>query len=148
MTLKELLDADHERWHTVCHLLERFDKDDLEQPGVNGEWSAKDVMAHIAAWHALTTDRLETLRMTGELTSIPNPDTFVDEFNAKNFEDCKDLTTHDVRNMFDASHHRFLEEVSQLAEPLTERVQQIVASNGHGHYEEHIPQLEAFLGAR
>ena len=29
----------------------QFDETDLEMPGVNGDWSLKDMVAHLTTWH-------------------------------------------------------------------------------------------------
>ena len=139
---RELLEAEDQRWHDLCALIHKVSDAGFSEPGVNGDWTPKDTMAHIAAWHAQTTDRFETLRTTGKLERVPD----VNTFNAENYERCKDASLHDVRAMFESSRHRFREEIALLDEPLTERLGQIIAANGHEHYEEHIPQLEAFLG--
>lgn len=146
MSIKqELLDTEDRAWRALCAQIDRLSDDAWLRPGVNGEWTAKDVLAHIAVWHAQTTDRFETLRATGEIPKVPD----VDAFNAQQYEECRDLSLHDVRVMSGACRHRFREEVALLTEPLSELAQAMIAANGHEHYDEHIPQLEAFLaGAR
>ena len=141
---RELLEADETRWRELSARFERLDPEDWERPGVNGEWSPKDVLAHIAAWHAHSTDRFETLRATGALPPVPD----VDAFNEQRYQECKELMLHDVRVMSGAARHRFREEVASLPEPLDDFVQQVIASNAHGHYDEHIPDLDRFLEAR
>lgn len=39
-------------------LLAEIGEDRMEQPGVAGEWSVKDVVAHLAAWRRRTVGRL------------------------------------------------------------------------------------------
>ena len=136
----ELLRADEARWEQMCSLLDRVP--DWEKPGVAGEWSAKDLLGHVAAWHAVTMDRLEQFRMKGELPPAP-PD--VDEFNARTCEENKDLSLHDVRVIAGASRHRFREELAMLKEEDATKLEPIIISNAHGHYDEHIAQLEEYL---
>jgi len=136
----ELLNLEEERWGQLCGLLDRVP--DWEKPGVADEWSAKDLLGHVAAWHAVTMDRLEQFRVKGEL---PPPPPDIDEFNARTCEENKDLSLHDVKVIAGASRHRFREEVACLKEEDAEKLERVIYGNAHGHYEEHIPQLEAYV---
>ena len=141
MSLKgELLQQEEERWEQLCGLLEKIP--DWEQPGVADDWSAKDVLAHVAAWHAKTIDRLEVYGSTGELPAAP-PD--IDAFNAQVYDETNDLSLHDVKVMSGASRHRFREEVAVLTEEDAKKFERMIFANAQGHYAEHIEQLEAAL---
>jgi len=141
---KELLDAEEASWRELHARLEKLSDDDWLTPGVNGDWNVKDIMVHVAAWHAVTTDRFEILRTMGTLPEYPP----VDEFNRDQYEKNKDLSLHDVRVMSGAARHRFREELAQLPADLGENLVRICESNAHGHYDEHIEQLDVFLGSK
>ncbi len=51
-TKRELLEAEDAGWSELCALLGSMDAAGLEQPGYQGGWSVKDLMAHIAGWFA------------------------------------------------------------------------------------------------
>ena len=136
----ELLKMEEERWNEMCSLLDRVP--DWEKPGVADEWSAKDLLGHVAAWHACTMDRLEQFRTKGEMSKAP-PD--IDAFNAVTCEQNKDLSLHDVKVIAGASRHRFREELAMLKDEDAEKLERVIYGNAHGHYEEHIPQIEAYL---
>jgi hypothetical protein len=138
---QDLLDAEDQRWRELQERLEKLSEEDLVKPGVNGDWSAKDALAHIAAWHAVTTDRFEVLRTMGTLPEYPP----IDEFNRDQYQKSKDLSLHDVRAMSGAARHRFREEIAQLPSEVGANLVTIVESNAHGHYDEHIEQLDNFL---
>jgi hypothetical protein len=140
---QELLDAEEQRWRELWERLEKLSDEDMLRPGVNGDWNAKDVLAHIAAWHAVTTDRFEVLRTMGTLPEYPP----VDEFNRDQYEKSKEMSLHDARVISGAARHRFREEIAQLPADLGQNLKTIVESNAHGHYDEHIEQLDQFLGA-
>jgi DinB family protein len=141
-TKQDLLDAENAGWHELSARLEKLTDDDWLKPGVNGDWCAKDVLAHVAAWHAVTTDRFEVLRTMGTLPEYPP----VDEFNQDQYEKCRELSLHDVRVMSGAARHRFREEIAQLPAELGENLVRIVQGNAEGHYDEHIEQLDKYLG--
>ena len=142
-TKQKLLDAEDRHWREMHARLEKLSPEDWLRPGVNGDWNAKDLLAHVAAWHAHTTDRFESLRMTGTLPSF-NLD--VDEFNQRLFEENRGLTLHEVQAMSGAARHRFREEIDLLPNEPDDLIQKIVYANADEHYEEHIPHLDAFLG--
>ena len=139
----ELLALEDKGWHELCSSFDRLAGDDWTRAGVNGEWSPKDLLAHIAVWHALCTDRLETLRVTGTVPPLPAE---VDTINDEQYERSRDLTVKEVRAMSGASRHRFREELSQLSGDPGDHVAQMIVGDGSGHYEVHMPQLRAFLG--
>jgi len=136
----DLLNLEEERWEQLNRLLDKIS--DWEMPGVCDEWCVKDLLAHFAAWHATSIDRLEQFQSSGRLG--PHPED-IDAFNAKVWEENKDLSLHDVKVMSGASRHRFREEVAALKEEDAKKFERMIFGNAHGHYEEHIPQLESYL---
>jgi hypothetical protein len=141
---QKLLDAEEKSWRELAARLGRIPGEDWTRPGVNDDWNAKDLLAHIAVWHAQTTDRFESLRMTGDLPDIPD----VDAFNREQYERMRDEPLHEVRAISAACRHRFREEVALLPLEPDDGITRIVVGNGHGHYEEHFPGLDTFLEGR
>ena len=139
---QKLLDAENRGWSELHSRFDKLSDEDWLKPGVVDDWTPKDMIAHVAVWHAQTADRLEALRMTGELPKVPD----VDAFNADQVERNRDLSLHDARVISGAARHRFREEIDLLDDDPDEFLQQVVFSNADGHYEEHIPHLDAFLG--
>jgi hypothetical protein len=141
-TKMDILKQEEERFTTMCKLLDRVPE--WEKAGVAGDWSAKDVLGHVAAWHAVTIDRLEQFRSSGTLPPAPDD---IDAFNEKTCNENKDLTVHDVKVMSGACRHRFREEVAALKDEDAQKFERMISANAHGHYDEHIPEIEAFLKA-
>ncbi len=50
------LDEENRQWEA---LLGEFDEKRMDQPGVAGHWSIKDIVAHIASWRRRTVARLQ-----------------------------------------------------------------------------------------
>ena len=50
------LQAEHQQWQA---LLDQIGPGRMEQPGVAGDWSMKDVVAHLAGWQSYMTARLQ-----------------------------------------------------------------------------------------
>jgi len=139
--LRPLLEEEEASWRRLCELFDAVTGDAWERPGANGPWTPKDVMAHIAAWHAVTTDRLECLRSVDDLPDAPD----VDTFNEEQYQRCKQTPLHDALAMFGGSRHRFREELALLGEEVDDRLAVVIVANGAGHYAEHLSDLEAFV---
>ena len=52
------LNSEQKAWEA---LLAEIGEDRMQEPGVQGEWSIKDIVAHLAAWRRRTVGRLEAV---------------------------------------------------------------------------------------
>ena len=52
-TKKELLDSSQENFTRSIDLVQSIPEDLLDESGACEEWSVKDIMAHLHAWHML-----------------------------------------------------------------------------------------------
>ena len=55
----ELLDRLQEKYHQWEAFLHEIDPARMEHPGVNGDWSMKDIVAHLTGWHRHLVGRLD-----------------------------------------------------------------------------------------
>jgi hypothetical protein len=140
-------------WET---LLAKVDATQMEQPGVCGEWSVKDLIGHLT-WHDGEMAGLLKKRAlaSSELWALPT-----DQRNAVIFEQNKVRSLSDVRREAAQVYKTFL----GLAEALDERdlhnpgrfadmppdwdPAALIAENTYEHYSEHIPQVEAWLAIK
>jgi hypothetical protein len=141
MRRAELLAAEDEGWRTLHVLFERLRPEDWERSGASGDSSAKDLLAHIACWHAEATAMLESLRSRGDESVWPAD---VDAFNRDAYERCRDMTLREVQAMAGAARHRFREETALGPDPVPDRLAERIASCAHGHYDEHLAEFAAF----
>ncbi len=56
--LVQQLNSENEEWET---LLAEIGEDRMEEPGIAGAWSIKDIVAHLTAWRRRTVGRLEAV---------------------------------------------------------------------------------------
>ena len=138
---RELLDTEDAAWHRIHALFDSLSPDAWEEPGINGPWTPRDLLAHIAVWHAEAECMLEAFTQTGELPSWRD----TDAFNVEAYERCKDLSLHDVHAMSESARHRYREEAARLPDELTDALARVVAGNGHGHYADHVDDLTDFV---
>jgi uncharacterized damage-inducible protein DinB len=134
-------------------LLAQIGADRMTQPGVEGDWSIKDIIAHIT-WHE--REMLGVLRaralIGSELWSLPT-----DERNAAIFEQNKDRALDDVLEESRQIFPQLLEVAEGLSDeelndprrfagmPEEWSPWELVASNSYTHYPDHIASIRAWL---
>lgn len=128
-------------------LLAPLSEEQLTTPNVNGEWSVKDNLAHLTAWHGYLLDQLTALRDGGAPPEwMPSLST-EDEINERIYQQNKDRPLAEAQAEFRASFERVLAAIEALsAEQLNapfpwstsgNPVWGLIAGNTLGHYEEH-----------
>lgn len=126
------------------------------EPGLPGGWSIKDVIAHVNWYEQEMVVLLETRELAGsELWGLP-----ADERNIPIHEQNKDLPLREVLEESNRVFERLWMLISQLAdEDLIEASRfdqmpedwepwQVIASNTYEHYQEHIPDIRAWLAEK
>lgn len=134
----------------------------LTTPGVNGDWSVKDILVHLATWQGRMSQRLQAIARGEDGLRLDPAITNEQEMNAFNdatFATNRSRPLHEVREDFRSSYQRLLVDVEAADErdlfdpqrfawmegdPLWENV----AGNSFAHYEEHIPMIEAWLAGQ
>ncbi len=123
----------------------------LEQPGAWGEWTIKDLLAHITYWQGVATDRLQKIaagRM-GDIVWIDEGE--IDTLNANVYQANKDRPLAEMREAFDVAYLTLRTAIKSLppavyAEDQQPRpVRRWVAGNSYLHDEEHLEDVENVL---
>jgi hypothetical protein len=116
-----------------------------DRPQTIGEWSAKDVMAHLGAWRAVEARRIEAMR-----SGSPNPpedpalDAPVDESNARIHEDFAGSGWEEVELRADESVDALAREIGQSStDVLCDCQDDIVGigANGANHAIMHLAEI-------
>jgi hypothetical protein len=128
-------------------LFDEVPADARERPGAIGEWSVKDVRAHLAAWRAIEARRLAT-RAAGdgaEPTDDPGPDVPIDEANATLHDRHSDWSWDAVAAEADASADALVAAIQRSStDVLCECDEGSVAgigANGVTHAVGHLPEI-------
>jgi len=128
---------------------------------VEGEWSIKDTMAHIAVWEHICTRWLE--QVVHGVT--PQPSERVDVgINNRIYRENRDRSLAEVQELFRHAHQQFLHQVDQLVQTLPEEdlttphlfawteawpgssLVAVIADNSYEHYHDHAQQIRHWLG--
>jgi len=134
-------------------LLERVDEARMVQPGVAGDWSVMDIVAHIA-WHEREMIGLLQARalVGSNLWDLP-----LDERNQAIFESNRHRSLDDVRIDAQQTYQEFVDALGPISDedlidarrfanmPAEWQPWKIVAENSCEHYRDHVPSLRAWL---
>jgi hypothetical protein len=117
--------------------------EDLLVPALSNGWSIKDTLAHFAAWDARCAALLSEGRdSNAPLKASPDVEALNDEF----YKERRGWSWEEVETEFRSSHKALLEAIRALPpERLKDIiVQDSIAEETWQHYEEHLPDLEAW----
>ena len=132
----------------------------IEQPGSFGEWSFKDLIAHLTAWRILTAERLEA-PLRGDEPNVPWPahlteEENTDEINQWIFETNRDKSLETVMEESNATFDRVEQAITRLSEddlfthdrfPWLEgyALKAVVDGTWEHYHVDHKPDIEAWL---
>ena len=154
--LLENLQSKRAEWDAV---LAEVPPDRMAEPGVAGEWSVKDIVAHLTYHERWFADRLQE-RLRGE-TYVPNElDTM--EFDRRNdliYRQNRDRSIEDVLSESRQTFQRLLEGVQAHSEEFLTQPQQLegvpvpltiwkmLRGDVYEHYGLHIPSIREWLAS-
>jgi hypothetical protein len=128
----------------------------------DGEWSIKDIMAHIAVWEQICA------RWLGEFLRgvTPQPSERLDmESNDRIYRENRDRSLAEVRELFEHTHQQFLHQVNLLTGTFSEEdvnasqrfawtkswpgcsLLAVIADNSYEHYFDHAQHIRHWLDA-
>lgn len=135
-------------------LLAEVGEERMTQPGVAGEWSVKDIIAHVTWYEREMVGVLEAHALVGsDLWDLPT-----DQRNIPIYEENRERPLTDVLAEAQRVYRQLLELVESLAEedltdpgrfegmPTEWQPWDIIAGNSYEHYRQHIPDIRAWLG--
>lgn len=133
---RELLKKDDEAWADFRSLIDGLTPEQAAEPGYNGDWSVKDLVAHMGSWFAEAATMLEQMRM-GTYTRERLD---VDGLNREWFETRRNEDLRTVRAELMAARARMLEEWDRLPE-VDDEARRWFSESTVKHYAEHLPRL-------
>jgi Mycothiol maleylpyruvate isomerase N-terminal domain len=138
----EQVRATHQEFEGI---LAQIAPDRLTQPGVNGDWTVKDVLAHITWWEQHLLRRLRT-GQDDLYTPDVDPREATHEVNAVVFAASRERPLDDVRAEFGASYRELLAELEALPPEVAtqDEIYQAIGADTFEHYPEHTEMLRAW----
>jgi pimeloyl-ACP methyl ester carboxylesterase len=158
MTKPEILGRIHSERETLTEALKRGSAQQMTEPGVENQWSIKDILAHISAWESRMVQWTEE-SLRGEVPQRPASGMTwddLDRLNEQIYQLNKDKPLEEVWAEFQRSHQEALEAVEALTESdLTDPQRfawregdplwHMIAANTWWHYQEHGEAIQAWL---
>lgn len=155
-----LLDAIQTERARFEALLAPLSEEQLCSPTLDGQWSIKDIMAHIAVWEQICARWLEEFSRG----VAPQPSERNDfGSNERIYRENRDRSLAEVRELFRQAHQQFLQRVDLLAQTFTEEdlnepdrfawtdswpghsLLAVIADNSYEHYYDHGEQIRRWL---
>jgi hypothetical protein len=128
------------------------DPDLFTAPGLVGEWSARDLVEHVAFWSDHGADALE-LATSGKPADFDYDSSQTDAMNAETFAASSAMTRMEVIEHEQVAFERFRDDLADLDPALLDlalgngdTVHAVVRYDGPDHYTEHAEHLRAWFG--
>ncbi len=116
MNLQQLLNKLEKAWRSFQESYSGLSDQKMKEPGVTGDWSVKDILAHVTTWEQ---EALKTLPLILEGGRIPRYSEVyggIDAFNAQMSDQKRDLSLSVVLKELDETHRRLVEYVQSAPE--------------------------------
>ncbi len=88
----------------------------LAEPGVTGDWSVKDILAHVTTWEAEALKYLPLILAGGTPPRYSTQYGGIDAFNAQITEQKRGLSVADVHGQMDETHRRLRDFIQSAPE--------------------------------
>jgi len=153
MTKQELIEKierSHFEWEA---LISQIDPDRLGEPGVTGDWSVKDLIAHVATWQQRVLDRMDADK-TGQPVEFTGWD--VNDVNERLYERYRVRSADDILAYGRDTYAHFMERIRSLSEEQIFKsghfsftkenvLYDWIAGDTFEHYDEHSATIREWL---
>ena len=112
----------------------------LTEPGVMGDWTVKDILAHVTTWEEEALKYLPLILQEGRPPRYSVKYGGIDAFNAQMMERKRGLSLADVLNQLDETHRRLIDYVQSAPEEEIRqetRFRRRLRFDTYRHYQEH-----------
>lgn len=162
MNKRDLITATRSERDALEAVLERIPPPDMAAPGVVGDWSVKDVLAHLAVWCSRAVTVIFQAER-GQKPSLGVPDDSANgwaKVNAADFAQQRDRPLDRILVDFRGSHAQLIKRLEAWGDEaaLFDRarypslrgasIADVVAANGAEHDAEHRAAIERWLAGR
>ncbi len=125
--------------------------DRLLEPGVTGEWSVRDLIAHVTWWEEEALEHLPLILEGGGPPRYSVTYGGIDAFNALMTDRRRGLSLAEVRDQFEATHRRLIAYIGSVsAEALlgNTRARRRLRLDTYGHYPIHTADIRRWRARR
>lgn len=151
MTRAQLLKKIEKAWVDLKDSYENLPEADMLEPGVTGNWSVRDIIAHVTSWEE------EALKHLPDIVKGRRPPRYsvtyggIDAFNAQTMKKWRDLSLSEVLKRRDDIHRRLIAYVQGVPESLIiqeTRFRRRLRLDTYGHYPKHTEAIREWQSHR
>lgn len=145
LDVDEFLKEESVKWAELRGRFEGLNAEALTKPGACGDWSPREVLIHIAAWHRHMADKLQEYG-SGFGTLEPFTTDRIDEMNSSFVERFADWPLESILVLSRDAHTRAVVAIRASSFRGYENDwEKLIRVNTVEHYEEHAPMMDAFI---
>src|SRR5215831_11724124 len=115
MDKQQLLKRLEKAWSAIKESYEGLADSQMTEPGVMGNWSVKDILAHVTTWEEEALKYLPLI-LTGGKPPRYTKYGGIDAFNAKMAEQNRAMELSEVLRQLDETHHRLIDYLQSVPE--------------------------------
>ena len=116
MNRQQLLQKVDKAWAEITESYAGLSDSQLREPGVMGDWSVKDILAHVTWWEEEALKHLPLIIKEGRPPRYSTHYGGIDAFNALMTERKRDLSFADVVHQQDAIHRQLITYLQSVPE--------------------------------
>ncbi len=113
----------------------------LDEPGVAGHWSVKDILVHVAWWERQTVAKLHGAATAHDLLGGADNDAQIDRINDRVYQEHRTVPVSQAKATFDETGMRLSSALTSLSEEAVLPKLEFIAENTYRHYPEHAKQI-------
>lgn len=143
-TLMETIGA---RWEELRGAVEGLSDEWMVEPGVVGEWSVKDILAHVTTWETEALTHLPEIAAGMPQQRYKDVYGGLDAFNALTLAENRERSLDEVRTRFGETHERLLDYLETVPDELLhsrERFRTRLRWDTYSHYPLHTEHIRAW----
>jgi hypothetical protein len=151
LTRRQLLTRIDEAWKRLQASYAGLTPDALQEPGVTGPWSVRDILAHVTTWEEEALRYLPLIATGGTPPRYSTAHGGVDAFNARMTEAKRGLALETVLHQLDATHRRLVELVQTTPDALIAsetRFRHRLRLDTYSHYPPHAEAIRTWRAQR
>ena len=126
-------------WEELLQALDGIPDERLEEPGVSGEWSVKNLLGHFAFW-----DEQAAVEIAHALAGEARTDNEWQAMNEADHAQRRSRNLPEERAAMHQAHAMLMERLEEVTGADGPRIDAAVAPGSYQHYEEHTPDIRAW----
>lgn len=134
-----------DRWNALLTSIEGLSDEQLQTPGVVGDWSVKDILAHITTWEEEGLHHLPTVALGKKPPTYASQYGSLDQFNALKYDENAKRSLAEVKTRLHDTHAQvlaYLDTVPDELLPSKERFRNRLKWDTYSHYAMHAKHIQ------